>query len=186
MKDDTPPAGSPVPTLAQCAVSYAHELVALDIREGTRNSSPWIDRVLAQVHAKPGDPWCAAALYEIFLRAARAVGVESPCPRSAGALRMYALADERFKIGAGVVRRERSLLQSGSAFFEDHSGDPRDGVGSGHCGIVLGWTDPAMDLVDTISGNVVAADSRSREGTVLARQNRPIGKMLAFLDFERT
>lgn len=173
------------PTLLEAAVAYAYELDRLNIHEVTRNSSPWIDRVLAQVNAKPGDPWCAAALFDIWLRASRACGVPNPCPKSAGALRMYSLADEKFKIGAGAARRDRSLLKPGMAFFEDHAGDPRDGIGAGHCGLVLGWTHPEMDLVRVANGNVAPADTSSREGTHFAIQNRPIEKMLAFLDFSR-
>lgn len=175
-----------VPTLLEAAVAYARELAAQNIREITRNSSPWIDRVLGQVNAKPGDAWCAAANFEIWLRASRAVGVPNPCPKTAGALRQYGIADEKFKIGAGVVRRDPALLIAGLSFYEDHSGDPRDGQGAGHCGLVLGWTnDPASGLVKTASGNVAPADSHSREGTAFAIQDRPIERMLAFLDFSR-
>jgi len=184
---DTPAEGTQVPGLLDAAVAYAKELAAENIREVTRNSGPWIDRVLAQVNAKPGDAWCAAALFEIFLRASRAVGVPNPLPKSSGALRMYTLADDKFKIGAGVMRMEPERMRPGLCFFEDHSGDPRDGIGKGHCGIVLGWTAwPAMDLVRCISGNVVPSDSHSREGTALAQQDRPFGKMFAFLDLSRS
>jgi hypothetical protein len=171
------------PTLAEAAVAYARELAKLGVRETARNSGPWIDQVLAQVHAKPGDPWCAATLFEIFQRAATACGVPNPCRKSAGALRIYALAEERYKVPASAVVSNPALLKGGMAFFEDHSGDPRDGVGAGHCGVIVEDWDGTSAMVKCISGNTNMAGSR--EGNAIVLQDRAFSKMYGFLDFSR-
>lgn len=148
------------------------------VKEVTTNSSPEIDAWLWNVGQLPGAPWCAAWLFSQFLYATRAAGIPNPCPKSASALGIWRHAEERFKLAAGIIRRDPSLLLPGMAFVEDHGG------GTGHCGLVLGWTSPDMDLVRCISGNT--NDAGSREGNCVGVNNRPLaGRMLGVIDFDR-
>jgi hypothetical protein len=144
----------------------------LDVREVTRNSSPAIDDYLRYVHAKPGDPWCAAWVATMHHYAANALNAINPCPRTAGALRMWEMTLPECKI---------PLPSPGMVFFLD-TGAPG---GAGHCGIVEMVT-PDGDTIVTIEGNTNAAGSR--EGDRVARhtwkwRDGRRGKLIGFADY---
>lgn len=185
---DTPAEGVIPPTLLECVLAYARE--TLGIKEGIRpNRGPEIDQWARAMGIDPdryearhgaGPPWCAIWLYAVFQRAAVASANRNPCPRTSGAMRVWELAEERYRIPWEQVEADRSLLAPGCVFVEAHGG------GKGHVGLVLRWTDPAFaNLARTISGNVVASDSRSREGTTVAEQDRRTDRWVGLLRFDR-
>jgi len=168
--DDTPPAV----TLLEAAVACAMETVG--VKEVARNSGPEIDLWLAGVGLLPGQPWCAAWVHAMFLRAARAIGAPSPCPRTGSALRLYQLADDNFKLAWSVAVRN-DIVRPGQIFVESH------GEGKGHCGIVLGVDPKLGGVCRTVSGNTNEAGSR--EGNAVVVQWRQTENWLGILDFGR-
>ncbi len=181
MTDDaiTAPIAIAHPAIIDCLLHAARD--TLGIHETSRNSGPDIDRWLYNVRQTPGQPWCAAWHYSMWLRASRVVGAPNPCPRTAGALRTWKLADAHFRVTADEVRERPSLLRPGMSFLEDHSGDPRDGEGKGHIGIVTAGL--CGDLFRAISGNTNPAGSR--EGVSVVEQSRSLSRAFGFLDFTR-
>jgi hypothetical protein len=142
------------------------------MKETSRNSGPEVDEWLAGVGLGPGYSWCAAWVYAMHDVAARACGVANPCPRTAGALRLWALADPACR---------ETLAAPGDVFVLDH------GHGLGHVGIVELVT-PDGETVVTIEGNTNAAGSR--EGDQVAKHTwRPSdshrGALVGYLSFEK-
>jgi len=130
----------------------------LGVHETTRNSGPEIDAWLAYVHATPGDPWCCAWVCAVHRMAAVDCDVPNPCPRTAGALRLWDLT---------LPECRRELPAPGDVFVID-TGAPG---GAGHVGIVEA-VNPAGDLLTTLEGN--GNEDGSREGTKVVRhQWRP-------------
>lgn len=170
-----PMTGDTQPRIKDLVLAAA--LPTLGVRETAPNSSPEIDAWLWNVGQLPGAPWCAAWLHSMFLYATRAAGIANPCPRSAAALGIWRHTETRYQLAAGIIRRDPSLLVPGMAFVEEHPG------GKGHCGLVLGWTSPDMDLVRCLSGNTNEAGSR--EGNCVGVNNRPLARMLGVIDFDR-
>lgn len=125
----------------------------LGIRETTRNSGPEIDAWLQYVHATPGDPWCAAYVAAVHRMAAVECDLPNPCPRTAGALRLWDLT---------LPECRRELPAPGDVFVLD-TGAPG---GAGHAGIVEA-VNPAGDTLTTIEGN--SNEAGSREGDAVVR-----------------
>lgn len=140
--------------------------------ETSRNSSPDIDRWLEYVHQPPGKAWCAAFVSSMHLEAAIGCGVPNPCPRTAGALRLWELAP---------VRCRTNLPAPGDVFVLDTGEEG----GAGHVGIVESVS-PDGQTITTIEGNT--GDAGEREGTKVARHTwKPIlgkrGKLIGYLAF---
>jgi len=121
--------------------------------EGGRNRGPRIDEWNDAVHAPPGSPWCAAWTHGMHEIAAKACGIPNPCPRTAGALKLWHMAPEAAR---------RQLPAPGDVFVLD-TGDPG---GFGHVGIVELVTPDGQTIV-SIEGNTNAAGSR--EGDRVAK-----------------
>lgn len=104
------------------------------------NKGPYVERLLAGVGLKPGDPWCAAQLYDW---GAKAFGLHWPLPRtgSCSALGDYA------KLHSALVEQP----QIGDVFlwWEQVSGVYR----FAHTGVVLAV--PTPGVVRCIAGNTV-------------------------------
>lgn len=140
-------------------------------RETARNSGPMVDIWLSGVGLGPGYAWCAAALYGWAFEAASSFNLACPCPRTAGALRMWQLTE----------RAHVATPAPGSLFAVDH------GHGMGHVGIVE--TVSPNGKVTEVSGNTNAQGSR--EGDSVARHTwswrEPTvhgGRLLGFADLE--
>lgn len=162
-------------------------LVALEIavsqlgvhEQGANNSGPEVDQYLAAVGLPPGFSWCAAFVYWCFREACRrrplelAPGVEYipppvPCPRTAGAVKLWTLAETYQRV---------QVPAPGLVYVLDHGG------GKGHAGIVESVSD---GMVVEISGNTNAAGSR--EGNCVARHAAASpavvhgGRLLGYID----
>lgn len=187
---DTPAAGSPVPTLLlEAAVAWARSTVGERETPPNSNRSGPIDQWIRNVGLDPeapqraGEPrgysYCAAWAHSAFLYGARAIGAVSPCPRTASALRLWELADHRFRIPYDADHPETfdlATLRPGVLGIENHGG------GKGHVYMVLGLVDPRMDLIACISPNSSTPGDRDGGGVVL--QNRPISRAFGFIAFD--
>lgn len=127
-------------------------------RETSRNSGPMVDAYLASVGLAPGFSWCAAFVYWSFHKAATDTQQANPCPRTAGALKLHAMAPP----GTWKDKPEPC-----DVFVIDH------GHGLGHVGFVESLT-PAGLLV-TVEGNTNGGGSR--EGDGVYRRTRRLGEI---------
>jgi len=165
-------------TLDDVVVATAQRTIGVRERPIGSNSGPEVNGYLFSVGLEPGESWCAAWLYSMFLAASRQLGIANPCPRTGGCLRMWSLADDAFKIAANAVEAAPSLLHAGMVAVEDH------GKGLGHVALVTGPADPNIsDLYPCISGNTNAAGGRSGDGVY--SQHRRISAAMGFLDFSK-
>lgn len=121
--------------------------------DGGKNRGPHVDAWNTMVGAPLGSPWCASWVYAMHQAAAEALEIGNPCPRTAGALKLWHVAH------AGA---RRELPAPGDVFVLD-TGDPG---GYGHVGIVESCS-PGGDRITSIEGNTNAAGSR--EGNAVAR-----------------
>jgi len=124
---------------------------SLGIREVTRNSGPEIDEWLRYVHARPGDPWCVAGACAMHRQAAVWCDIPNPCPRTAGALRLWDLA---------LPECRQDLPAPGDVFVLD-TGAPG---GAGHVGIVIAVS-PSGSTLTTWEAN--SNEVGSREGNAV-------------------
>lgn len=130
-------------------------------RETSRNSGPEVDAFLASVGLGPGYPWCAAFVYFCFREAAASVRAPNPCPRTAGALRLWDLCTPQADLTQFVSP------DAGSVFVIDH------GHGLGHVGFVEELLDDGT--LRTIEGNT--APTGTREGDGVYRRSRRISEI---------
>jgi len=138
-----------LPTLSETALSIAISQLGVH-EQGGNNRGPEVDQYLAAVGLAPGYSWCASFVHWCFKQAAAQLGLVNPCPKTAGAVRMWTLTEP-------ICRRV--LPVSGAIYVLDH------GAGKGHAGIVeqVGGDGTLIE----ISGNTNAAGSR--EGNAVAR-----------------
>lgn len=124
------------------------------VRETSRNSGPEVDAYLASVGLAPGLAWCAAFVHWCFEAGAASLALPDPCPKTAGALRLYDDCPDGWK----VFRPE-----PGDVFAIDH------GHGLGHVGFVESVG--AIELV-TIEGNTNPGGSREGDGVYRRTRRR--------------
>ena len=111
------------------------------------NHGPYVERVLKQVGLKAGDPWCAAALYDIGYQA---LGKLWPLPKTGGCAVLGGFAT--------IHDILEETPEIGDVFLIYHAALKR----FGHTGIVIG----AGNL--TLSGNTSGAGLR--EGWLTGRR----------------
>jgi hypothetical protein len=150
------------------------------VREsGGPNRGPRVDEYIRNVGLDPtrgSFSWCAAFVYYCFTRTAVTLGVNNPCPKSAGVLMLWAKAPAWSKIRAGDVASRPDVVEPGSIFIVDHSG------GKGHTGLV---EKIGAGSVHTIEGNT--DDSGGREGDGVYRRIRSFSEInTGFIDFALT
>lgn len=173
MTDDdfTPPALPASPfdpkpmTFNQALLAVA--VTEIGVRETSRNSGPRVDEYLASVGLEPGYPWCAAFIHWVSGKA-RPAGFINPCPRTAGALRLYSLAHQDCY---------RDTPAPGFVFVLDK------GHGLGHVGIVEEVVGDGT--VISIEGNTNAEGSREGDQVARHRWNPASGhrgKLVGYID----
>lgn len=111
------------------------------------NSGPFVERVLAGVGLKKGDPWCAAWVYDV---GRKALGDRWPLPKTGGC----AILGE-FATAKNILH---DIPNVGDVFLIYHAPLKR----FGHTGFIVG---PGND---TLSGNTSGAGSR--EGWMVGRR----------------
>lgn len=136
-------------TLQEAAINVA--VAELGVTEvGGNNRGPRVNQYLASVGLDPGYSWCASFVFWCFRQAAQQLGIVNPCPRTAGAVRLWTLTEPIC----------RDLVPApGAIYVLDHGG------GKGHAGIIESIDDEGT--ISEISGNTNAAGSR--EGNAVAR-----------------
>lgn len=135
-------------SISEAAVAVAETQVGVR-EQGGNNRGPEVELYLASVGLPPGDPWCASFLFWVFRRAANILVTPNPFPRTGSALRIWALADQHFRVASPT---------RGCVYVVDHGG------GQGHTGIIAQVDNDG--IVTEISGNTNAAGSR--EGNAVA------------------
>jgi hypothetical protein len=108
--------------------------------------------------------WCMAFVHWNFNRAAYAMGVNNPLPRSGGVLTAWHMA--------GPVHKIYRDYQPGDIFIQDH------GHGLGHTGIIESIEG---DIAHTIEGNT--NDTGGREGYEVCRRTRKITSFIGVLRY---
>lgn len=134
------------------------------------NSGPEINEWLRLVGLAPGNEWCAATAHAAHYYVSRDLGIVNPCPRTAGALRMWQLAD----VVCRVITPKR-----GDVGILDHGG------GKGH---VIVCTAPIVEGVGLTwaSGNTNASGSRTGDSLIVKTgdpEKIHHGKMAGWLRF---
>jgi uncharacterized protein (TIGR02594 family) len=137
-----------VPTLSEAALAFAVSQVGVH-EQGGNNQGPEVNAYLASVGLDPGYSWCAAFVYFCFKQAAAQLGLVNPCPKTAGAVKLWTLTEPICRVTAPVP---------GAIYVLQHEG------GKGHAGIIERVSDGA---ILEVSGNT--NDAGSREGNAVAR-----------------
>lgn len=138
-------------SLSQTAIEIAVSQLGVH-EQGGNNRGPEVDLYLASVGLGPGYSWCAAFVFWCFREAAQRLALVNPCPRTAGAVKIWTHAEPICRITAPVP---------GAIYVLEH--DPTKGTG--HAGIIE--TVNADGTISEVSGNTNAAGSR--EGNAVAR-----------------
>ena len=78
----------------------------LGVHETGPNRGPRIDEWNRDAGAALGSPWCASWVHAMHYIAATACGIANPCPRTAGALKLWHMAPDsaRRPLPAPLVR----------------------------------------------------------------------------------
>lgn len=118
-------------TLIEAALAFAVSQLGVH-EQGGQNTGPEVDVYLASVGLAPGHSWCAAFMFFCFRQAALRLGLVNPCPRTAGAIKVWTLAEP-------ICRDTNPSL--GYVYVLDH------GKGFGHVGIIacVNDTDAPID-----------------------------------------
>jgi hypothetical protein len=129
-------------SLQQAAVEIAVSQLGVH-EQGGNNRGPEVDLYLASVGLGPGFSWCSAFVFWCFREAARRLGLVNPCPRTAGAVKLWTLTEP--------ICRDQTPAP-GAIYVLDHGG------GKGHAGIVESIDDAGV--ISEVSGNTNQAGSR--------------------------
>jgi hypothetical protein len=139
--------------------------------QGGDNTGPEVDEFLREVGLPPGNSWCAAFVYWCFRQGAQQLKIVNPCPRTAGAVKLWTLADATWRT---------QVPAPGCIYVLDHGG------GKGHAGIVEAID--GLQVATEISGNTNQAGSR--QGNTVWRHSGPPevthgGRLLGYVDIDR-
>jgi len=138
------------------------------------NRGPRVAEYLASVGldaTKGHYAWCAAFVCWVFREAAKALGGESPLPKTAGALALWNGAAGRkalVRVTAAEAKADARLVRAGQVFVLSTGG------GLGHVGLV---EQVSGGILTTIEGN--SNDGGSREGIGVFRRTGPSGRRVA-------
>lgn len=115
-----------------------------------RNDGPELREWLRLVRLDKPAEWCAATVYAAAHDVSKYLGIVNPCPRTAGALKLYTLSDPVTHV---VVPRRGCLL------ILDH------GKGKGHAGVITAvFPDGTLSWW---SGNTNAEGSRTGDSLLI-------------------
>jgi lysozyme family protein len=179
---ETPPAAHAAP--ASDLLRKVLEVAAAEEREHIReqppgsNRGPRVDEYLRAAGLDPtrgSYAWCASFVVWCFERAARALGLASPVPRTAGVHDMWQKAGRAGfrRIPCEVAVADPGQLRPGHVFFID------TGRGHGHVGLVAGCEG---GTIATIEGNT--NELGGREGIGVFARTRPVRQAtLGFVEF---
>ena len=165
------------PTLPERYMLRALEIAhgEIGVREVTRNRGPRIDEYLRSVELDPtrgSYPWCAAFVYWCLLQAADEFRIICPAPKTAGAIKSFALAPTAAKILPATPDR----IRPGCTIAWDH------GHGKGHVGFVLGVNFETR-MLTTIEGNTDDGGSREGDGVYMRERRLDDPRIIGFVDY---
>lgn len=136
-------------SLTEAALAFAVSQIGVH-EQGGNNRGPEVNRFLASVGLLPGYAWCAAFVFFCFKQAAQQLSLVNPCPRTAGAIKLWTLTEPICRV---------TTPAPGCIYVLDH------GKGQGHAGLIELVN--ADSMISEVSGNTNAAGSR--EGNAVAR-----------------
>jgi lysozyme family protein len=144
------------------------------------NRGTKVEAYLASVGLGGGHPWCAAFVYWCFEQAAKELGIDNPCIKTAGVLDHWSSARKQ---GIRCITHIQAshdplMVQPGMIFVID-TGDPG---GAGHTGLV--------ERVDggklvTIEGNTNNKGGREGIGVFRRNKRKVAGINKGFIDYSR-
>ncbi len=117
-----------VPTLSEAALAFAVSQIGVH-EQGGNNAGPEVNQYLASVGLDPGYAWCSAFVYWCFKQAAAQLGLVNPCPKTAGAVKLWTLTEPICRVTAPLP---------GAIYVLHHEG------GKGHAGIIERVSDGAI------------------------------------------
>ncbi len=139
--------------------------------EGGQNRGPVVERMLASVGLKPGQPWCAAGVYFLCSLAADELDGDTTCPQTGGAARMFVHTkrDQNYFYYPEHIRQGLLVPEPGDVFVRTRMGHAEDvptvragHSRKGHCGFVVGYKSSGTIITFEMNTN---ADG-SREGNL--------------------
>ncbi len=136
------------------------------------NKGPTVNPILRKVNVNPGDPWCAAFVYDIFSKTSFDSTTKSKIPNKAS-VKMHwdNTKGKKIPINSSVLANPTSYVKSGMVFF--YLTDVAKG--KGHTGIVLSVTGKSWYGIE---GNTnPLSGSREGYGAFLAGRHLKDGKM---------
>jgi hypothetical protein len=125
------------------------------------NKGKKVEAMQKKVGTEPGQPWCAAFLYDVANKVEIPTGMKSKIVKTAG-VKVHWENSTQKKILAEDIRKNPTLLKPGMAFFYLVKSPNGSYPGPGHTGIIL-QVDPAKRTFTAIEGNTNPYDG-SREG----------------------
>jgi len=134
------------------------------------NKGPLIEPLQKQVSTTPGNPWCAAFIYDVFKDTNIPDNIKNNIPPTASVKRHWDSSKGK-KITADQVLKNPSLVKPGMCFFyltRDKNGSY---PGKGHTGIIISIDVNSKDFT-SVEGNTNLLDgSREGYGTFLVTRN---------------
>lgn len=151
-------------TLAIQALAIAITQNGVEEVPKNSNAGPDVSVYLKSVGLAPGNPWCMAFVYWCVNKAAKQLGIKNPLIKTGSVLYQYRNTTLR------KLPKTSKGIKAGDIFIIDFGG------GKGHTGFVEKFEN---GIVYTIEGNT--NDEGSREGYEVARKQRAISSITAFI-----
>ena len=158
------------------------------------NKGDKVEAMQRSVGISPGDPWCAAFVYNIFKNANLDPAIIKRIPKTGGVNKMWQSATNAKKITKEEALKDPDLILPGMVFFYLTKNDKGQYPGTGHTGMVI-KVDKNNKTITSIEGNTNPFDG-AREGFGSFVITRKIedpsiskdpklhpSKMLGFIDF---
>lgn len=136
------------------------------------NKGPSVNPILKKVNVNPGDPWCAAFIYDVFSKTSFAPTTKAKIPDKASVkIHWDSTKGKKIPMTSTVLSNPSTYIKPGSIFF--YLTDVNKG--KGHTGIVLSVTGNTWCGIE---GNTNPLNgSREGYGSFLANRNLKDGKM---------
>ena len=163
--------------------------------ESPRGSNKGKEVEMMQMAAgtKPGNPWCAAFIYDVFSKSGIGASEKNKIPVTPS-VRIHWEKSKGKKITAEKALKDPNLIKTGMAFFYLTRNEKGEYPGSGHTGIVLS-VNPSERTFTSMEGNTNPVDG-AREGygsflvtrklddpSISTKKSDHPAKLLGFIDY---
>jgi hypothetical protein len=178
-------------TIAYAAPIHNQVLVELKKYEGVKevgyNRGEAVETILKRTGLPPGQSWCMALVYNVWLDSSQRLHIQNPVPQTGGCSIYYRYASKRpltFKVLQPSQVLMGVSLEPADTPIWIHSGISKDGSFSGHTGILVSQLNKST--FKTFEGNTYAGDSGNQaNGDGTAYKTRKIDlakfKVLGFI-----